>query len=243
LKKRWSWFGFFIFKMTGTNTENGRTKIKPVFFMCDPDMLDWECNAVLDGILAAVNEAGASGIAVNYLGSGWDFPHVAEHAESLRDEAESELAPGKFNAKALVAYLTLLDMDHIDDQYSAFATCAPLWDGRDPMTSVEGDARRSLGMVVSTAPFRTMEFSKAMEHIGSITMHLMGHTFGAVPDSREYNVAGTGRYRHCADKCVMAPIEAVLTDAVKLTNYRKRKGRAFCQPCVDDMRKYLGVTK
>jgi predicted Zn-dependent protease len=225
--------------------------LRPIYITATSDVTAQELHAVENGVKTLLSTIGASDkIPVKNFGN-WNYGKG--DFESANWYVNETLLNNQAGHGRQVDASRLLSLMHDEPwqksapHYEVFVT------GRDlfqlGLTFLTGLTRPEFGTVISTKRFKKLDPQLIYECTKTETMHELGHVFDAA-----HHRAGTGSENkkgavkhilydtHCANNsCVMQPVEIVPHGWIQASIDRLKTGEPFCNPCVTDMQKALGI--
>ncbi|MDQ3018445.1 MAG: hypothetical protein M3Q64_01075 [bacterium] len=94
--------------------------------------------------------------------------------------------------------------------------------------------------VISIGRFTNFSDGKACDLIQTLTMHELGHLFGAIRATRERDVVEAGGLHCTQSDCIMKQGVSVPDDWIALTNLRKEYHYEFCRLCFAGLQETVG---
>lgn len=218
--------------------------LRPIFIMSDHGVMDWEKQAVINGLVQVMVAAGVSEYVPAYDLGAW-------RGEGWRDEAgylaewksvdwyiayvKERSRHGQLHGGKLLSLLYSEPWQEMSPHYDIAITSSDLYD--DDCDFCIGLAVTGFGAVVSTARFRGLGSYEAYDCIVTETMHEVGHVFGLVPETRTENV-NESLGLHCTNRCIMRQGLVVPNDWQTITADRLL-GHEFCPECQNDIRQHF----
>jgi predicted Zn-dependent protease len=220
---------------------------KPIYIAATSNVTNTELEAVVDGVKTLLNVIGAQDkVPVRNFGRWKEHNGKFGSADWYVQQNLTNQNKGRgLQAKAL-GILNLQELEPYQKQtphYEVFVTGTDL--SCPGLNFVIGMARTGFGTVLSTRRFKQLPKETLYECVKTETLHEFGHVVGAATGRQGVDIM-TGRGgnnstlydNHCAnDGCVMRQGVSVPNAWIQASNDRLRKGKPFCEPCVDDMKK------
>ena len=222
-------------------------KIKPVYVMNENGLGRLEKAAVLDGIHELLGFGGVSNLIEivdymvwrndNYVNPDGSLKEYQSVDWFLQQGKNSSRSKSQVNATTMLHLLTFEPFRKIKDHYDCFIVHSDMYDGRKDINFVIGLAREGIGTIISTDKFSNLDDRMRYECVKTETMHEMGHVFGLLPNSRNYNVENS-LGKHCANRCIMRQGLTLPSDWIKMTDDRWKYG-PLCKDCKQDIKDYF----
>lgn len=222
-------------------------KIKPVCVVTQKGLLDFEKQAVLNGIRELLELAEADGVVEVRDFGVWKKDDYKNEDGSLKPHQSIEWYIQEGTEKSrngfqldggeILGWLIYdsLGQDEQGKHYTALVVHDDMYSG--DTNFVVGLASEGVGTVISTFRYEDVDKKTRYECIKTDTMHELSHVFGLVPNSRTENVEES-LGKHCMNKCIMRQGLIVPTDSIEQTNDRLEYG-ALCPTCKTDLKAYF----